>query len=590
LPRIHEPTVLEMVLTAYPKSIGEEATMPEDYGKPRSTPPRRLVALCSDPALTKALQELATSDTVISIVTDMRALSDELMQNSTAIALLDAAAMDAPLDAAVDAITTQFPDLRLMVAGQGSEQTMLATRISNQTVFRFVHKPASPQRLKLFLDAALRPAETQRGTAYSTEPASADGALSLAKIETAVHGKSPQSLAIIGVVAIAAIAAGAWVFWPKGDNSTANQTTTPAISPVATNSAPQITTLINKADQAFAAGKYVASNGGSAAELYRAALKVDGKNAAARSGYDRSIEFGLRSAEETLLSGKLSDAAALAEMLRLLAPGNSRLAFLNTQIEKEQGRVNSDASLRQAFEAKQSAIRASLAQMSDRVKRGALIEPATNSALTYFREAEALGAGDPGVRSARETLVAALLTAADTELSARKPPAARRLVDAASTLNSSAAGLDVLRRRADEVATQIVSTNAAAAAAAPQPAVAPAVVVPVPAAPAPAIAVDTASAVVSATTLRNLRKASPEFPQRALDQLISGWVEMEFTVARDGSVTDIIVVDSEPRRTFDAAAMAALRRYRYAPVIRNGEPVAQRARLRMRFTAQDAGR
>ena len=63
----------------------------------------------------------------------------------------------------------------------------------------------------------------------------------------------------------------------------------------------------------------------------------------------------------------------------------------------------------------------------------------------------------------------------------------------------------------------------------------------------------------------------PPRPQRALEQLVSGWVEMEFTVARDGSVQDIVVTNSEPRRTFDSAALAAMRRYRYQPVVRNGE-------------------
>ena len=62
---------------------------------------------------------------------------------------------------------------------------------------------------------------------------------------------------------------------------------------------------------------------------------------------------------------------------------------------------------------------------------------------------------------------------------------------------------------------------------------------------------------------------------------------MEFTVARDGSVKDVTVVNAEPRRTFDAAALAALKRYRYQPVVRDGETVEQRARMRMRFTAQD---
>jgi TonB family protein len=58
-------------------------------------------------------------------------------------------------------------------------------------------------------------------------------------------------------------------------------------------------------------------------------------------------------------------------------------------------------------------------------------------------------------------------------------------------------------------------------------------------------------------------------------------------VARDGSVKDIVVTNSEPARTFDAAAVAAMRRYRYRPVMQNGAAVEQRAYLRIRFTAKD---
>jgi protein TonB len=96
-----------------------------------------------------------------------------------------------------------------------------------------------------------------------------------------------------------------------------------------------------------------------------------------------------------------------------------------------------------------------------------------------------------------------------------------------------------------------------------------------------------APSVLSAARLQTLRRVDPEFPPSAAQRMISGWVEMEFTVATDGSVKDVIVTESEPRRTFDAAALAAMRRYRYEPVMRDGQPVEQRARLRMRFTAEE---
>ncbi len=584
----------ETVLTAYPNRRGEDADLPGEANRVRTVPQRQLVTLTNDSALIRALQELSSDNVAVHVVSDMRTLSDELLQHAGAVALIDASALDIPIEGAVDAITTQFPDLRLMIAGHSAEQNALARRIADQSVFRFVHKPASPQRLKLFLDAAARPSESPRGRAASAEPVFGDSP-SLSRIDTAVRRRSPMALALVGVAVIAALGVGAWIMLKDGKSAAAPPATAQTAAPAPEQSAasPAAMALIRKGDKAFADGRYVALDGSSAAEFYREALKVEPNSDIARKGFDRSVDYGTRRAEEAVLAGKLNEAAAISEALRPLTPGSSRLNFLNSQLEKEQSRINADASLRAANEARQGQIRDALSQMSERMRRGALLDPLTHSAVSHFRDAEALGPADAAVRSARENLVAALLTAADGELTARRGPAARRMVEAAATLNSSASGLDVMRKRVDEFTEQQqAAANAATAEAARlKEAEAQAAAAPKPAAPAPVVAqpapVAAAPSIVAATTLKALRTENPEYPQRALEQLVSGWVEMEFTVARDGSVQDIVVTNSEPRRTFDSAAVAAMRRYRYQPVVRNGEVVAQRAKLRMRFTAQD---
>jgi protein TonB len=189
----------------------------------------------------------------------------------------------------------------------------------------------------------------------------------------------------------------------------------------------------------------------------------------------------------------------------------------------------------------------------------------------------------------RESPRCAAFTAAD-RTSAKRATASRRLVDAAATLNSSAPGLDVMRRRIDEFGEQQIAASAAASAAEVARAAeaqraqetenrvsTPVVAAPVAATPA----------VVAANTLKLVRSSPTVYPQRALEDLVSGWVELEFTVGRDGAVKDITVVNAEPRRTFDNAALTALRRYRYQPVVRDGETVEQRARIRMRFAPVD---
>ena len=199
-------------MTAYPNRYGEDAAMPET-NRMQGTAQRQLVALTTDSALIRALQDLTSDGTAVFVLSDVRALSDELMQRTGAVALIDAGSLDAPIDGVVDAFSTQFPDLKLLVAGHTPDQNALTRRIASQAVFRFVHKPVSPQRLKLFLDAAARP-DTQRGQLAPAETSFAEPS-SLRRLDTAVQGRSPLMLATIGVAVIAAIAAAAWVFWLK---------------------------------------------------------------------------------------------------------------------------------------------------------------------------------------------------------------------------------------------------------------------------------------------------------------------------------------------------------------------------------------
>jgi protein TonB len=564
-------------------------------GADRGAAHRKLIALTRDATLAKALQELA-DETSIHVVADLRQFTDELLQHAGSIALLDAAALDAPLEAAVDAITTQFPELRLMVAGQAPEQNLLATRIASETVFRFVHKPASPQRVKLFLEAAARSGERRRVAAASAP------SIDLATGSSVPPGGAGSRGLLIAAAAVVVLAAGAaWVFWPKAEEK--------VVAPAATVPTPdpallaQVDDLLARAAAAFAAGQFVASNGSSAAELYRDALKLDADNRKAREGFTASIDNAIGAAEKALLAGRLGEAGLTAETVRLINPDNSRLAFLNTQIEREMARVNADTAQREALEARQAEVRDAVAAMNERLRAGALIEPVTDNAVSRFREAEAIGAGDPPVRSARDRLVAALLTAADNELNAHRTNSARRLMETAGQVNSSAPGLDVVRRRIEEVVAQAVAPrptergNAGETGTAPQVAATVPANTPQPAAIEPAAAPATTAStstpafvpgegIVSSSLLTVLRRTAPVYPAEALERLVSGSVELEFTVAKDGSVKDIDVVSSEPRRVFDTAAVTALRKYRYSPVLRDGQPVEQRARTRMRFTAQ----
>lgn len=574
-------------MNTYPSFIGEEASVAQDLRGNSPTPVRRLIALTRDDTLSRALQELGSGGLDVCIVSDAGALSEELLDNIASTALVDSESSPEPLGDFVDALATQFPTLRVLVAGHSTEQNLLATRIASGRVYRFVHKPASAQRLKLMVDAASRPADPRITVTQTIEALPDVEAAARSRPQPPGTGSSMPKLPLLIAGTVLILAAGAWWMF-SGSDDTAPVATQPAAASPENSPAAD---LMHKADQAFAAARYAATDGSSAAELYRDAMKLDPKLARARSGFDRSIEYGLRGAEQSMVSERLDEAEGMAGTLQLLVPGNSRLAFLQSQIGKERARLNADASQRNAFEARQQQIQGSLAKMEDRLKRGDLLEPARDNALVQFRAAENIAPGDAAVRNARDKLLAALFNAADAELLASRATTARSYVDAAATINSGAPGLDPLRRRLEQLTARPTPAPAPAPqAAAVTPTSAPVVAQAPPAAviasPAPASA-PPAIAMVAASSLKKTNSVEPDYPRAALQRLVSGWVEVEFVVNAQGRVDDVTILNSEPREIFDDAAVAAVKRWRYAPVMRNGQAVTVRTQQRIRFTARE---
>ena len=83
-----------------------------------------------------------------------------------------------------------------------------------------------------------------------------------------------------------------------------------------------------------------------------------------------------------------------------------------------------------------------------------------------------------------------------------------------------------------------------------------------------------------------LVRVPPRYPRRAARRQIEGFVKVEFTIAKDGSVQDPTVIDSGPSRIFDQAALQAIVQWKFKPRTRAGQPVASRASQRIDFALQ----
>lgn len=68
-------------------------------------------------------------------------------------------------------------------------------------------------------------------------------------------------------------------------------------------------------------------------------------------------------------------------------------------------------------------------------------------------------------------------------------------------------------------------------------------------------------------------KVQPIYPRRAQQRGIEGYVIVEFTVSKLGTVVNPKVVKAEPANIFDNAALQAAAKFKYKPRVVNGEPV-----------------
>ena len=70
-------------------------------------------------------------------------------------------------------------------------------------------------------------------------------------------------------------------------------------------------------------------------------------------------------------------------------------------------------------------------------------------------------------------------------------------------------------------------------------------------------------------------KEAPKYPQKELLRGVSGAVILEFTVTKEGKTTDIAVLSSSSKG-FSFEAIKALKKFRYEPVVVDGEAVVTR--------------
>lgn len=103
--------------------------------------------------------------------------------------------------------------------------------------------------------------------------------------------------------------------------------------------------------------------------------------------------------------------------------------------------------------------------------------------------------------------------------------------------------------------------------------------------PAPVASVPAAAPKSTGVTrgVEVVTAVSPDPPIEAIRNHVSGFAVVAFTVTASGDVTGAHIVQSQPRRMFDNAALTAVKRSKYKAALKDGQPVAASMQRRYDF-------
>lgn len=85
-----------------------------------------------------------------------------------------------------------------------------------------------------------------------------------------------------------------------------------------------------------------------------------------------------------------------------------------------------------------------------------------------------------------------------------------------------------------------------------------------------------------------LVRVPPQYPIRASERGIEGWVVLKFTITETGTVRNPVVVAAKPKRIFDRAAIQALRKWKYRPRVIDGVAVERVEEVKLTFDLDEA--
>jgi TonB family protein len=315
----------------------------------------------------------------------------------------------------------------------------------------------------------------------------------------------------------------------------------------------KVKALVNQANDRMQNGRLITPPNASARDALVDARRLDATDPNVVQASRDFAALATEEARKSLAAGDLQAAQNYVNVSRQMGSGSAALAAVERQ--------RSDATKAATAAAAPAAARRTtpanaasdplVADVRQRLSEGKLIDPPGDSARDLLVNLRNTAPTRPEVEELSKQLTTRLLESGKGATAAKAFPRAEQLIAAARDIGARYNEAAIAQAEKDLTAAR--EANALA------------------------------TNIVSANSLKRTRTVQPVYPEQARKRGVEGWVELAFTVMPNGTVEDVEVRNASPANVFDDAAVRAIRGWRFEPVERNGERVAQRAMVRLRF-------
>lgn len=307
----------------------------------------------------------------------------------------------------------------------------------------------------------------------------------------------------------------------------------------------RLRTVLQQVNQRMESGRLLSPSGQSARDALFEAKRIDPTDPSVTQGIRDLTSRLIADGDRALAGGQRDQATVLAAAARDLSPTDARISALEKSLAEQSAARTAPPSATPAAASNATTLgRARLAE-------GRLLDPAGDSAKDHLLTARGANPNDAEAQRLLVELKDRLIAAGRQSLSQQDFDGASRALAAAVEIGVRGSEESLAAARSDLEKQQADA--------------------------------EFRKNVISAGSLQRTRTVAAVYPDGPRRRGVTGWVDLQFTVTVTGAVEDITIVGAEPAEVFDAAAMTAVKSWKFAPIVRSGGAVPQRAATRLRF-------